>query len=101
MAKKSKIAKNEQRKATIDKYAERRAELVALIKSPDTPDEERDLAYLKLRKMPRDAAKVRYRNRCQLTGRPKAYYRKLKMSRIMLRDLASKGQIPGMVKSSW
>jgi small subunit ribosomal protein S14 len=101
VAKTSLIAKNQQRKATIDKYAERRAELVALIKNPDTPDEERDLAYLKLRKMPRDASKVRFRRRCQLTGRPNANYRKFGLCRNKFRELALLGEIPGVRKASW
>lgn len=101
MAKKSLIAKNQQRKATIAKYAERRAELVKLIKNPETPDEERDLAYLKLRKMPRDGSRVRYRLRCQLTGRPNANYRKFGLCRNKFRELALLGEIPGVRKASW
>ena len=83
------------------KYAAKRAGLKALIRDQSKPMEDRFSAVLALAKLPRDGAAVRVRNRCELTGRPRGYYRKLRMSRIALRDLASSGQIPGMVKSSW
>lgn len=101
MAKKSLIAKNERRRATVAQYAERRAELVALIKNPESDEEERDRAYLKLRKMPRDASAVRVRRRCSLTGRSRGNYRKFGMCRNMFRDLALLGEIPGVRKASW
>ena len=101
MAKKSAISKNERRKRIAEQHAEKRAELVALIKSPDTSDEERDAAYLKIRKMPRDASAVRYRRRCAMTGRSRANYRKFGICRITFRELALLGEIPGMRKSSW
>ena len=82
-------------------HASKRAGLKAVINDQSKPMEERFKATLKLAEMPRNSSAVRIHNRCQLTGRPHAYYRKLKLSRIMLRDLASFGQIPGMVKSSW
>jgi small subunit ribosomal protein S14 len=75
--------------------------LKAIIAKKDTPMEERFTAVLKLAEMPRNSAKVRIRNRCEVTGRPRSYYRKLKMSRIALREFANLGLIPGMVKSSW
>lgn len=82
-------------------HATKRAALKAVINDQEKPIEERFAATLKLAEMPRNSSAVRMHNRCQLTGRPHAYYRKLKLSRIKLRDLASFGQIPGMVKSSW
>jgi len=85
----------------VKQHASKRAALKAVINDQAKPVEERFKATLKLAEMPRNSAAVRMHNRCQLTGRPHAYYRKLKLSRIMLRDLASFGQIPGMVKSSW
>ncbi|MFN6056027.1 MAG: 30S ribosomal protein S14, partial [Paracoccaceae bacterium] len=81
--------------------ASKRAALKAVINDQSKPVEERFKATLKLAQMPRNSSATRIHNRCQLTGRPHAYYRKLKLSRIMLRELASFGQIPGMVKSSW
>lgn len=101
MAKTSKIARNDQRKAMVNKYAKRRAELKAIVKNLNLSDEERDAAQLKLQKMPRDASKVRIKNRCALTGRPRGFLRKFGISRIALRDKALEGQIPGVVKSSW
>jgi small subunit ribosomal protein S14 len=83
------------------KYAARRAKLRAAALNVDLPLEERFAARLKLAQLPRNSSETRVRNRCELTGRPRAFYRKLKLSRIALRDLASKGQVPGMVKSSW
>ena len=101
MAKKSMIAREKKREALVKKYASKRAALKAIISDESKPMEERFRASLKLAKLPRNSSAVRLHNRCQLTGRPHAYYRKLKISRIALRDLGSAGQIPGMVKSSW
>ena len=101
MAKKSSVERNKKRIRLADKYAAKRAELLAAAKDDSLTNEERFKARLKLAELPRNSAKSRVRNRCGLTGRPRGYYRKLNMSRISLRDLASKGQIPGMVKSSW
>ena len=101
MARKSMIAREVKREKLVKQYAERRAALKAIVSNQDLPMEERFRATLKLAKLPRNSSKVRLHNRCQLTGRPHAYYRKLKISRIALRDLGSAGQIPGMVKSSW
>ncbi len=101
MAKKSMIAREKKREALVKKFATKRAELKAIISDETQPMEERFRATLKLAKLPRNSSAVRLHNRCQLTGRPHAYYRKLKISRIALRDLGSAGQIPGMVKSSW
>ncbi|KCZ47454.1 30S ribosomal protein S14 [Hyphomonas pacifica] len=101
MAKKSAIEKNKKRKQLVDKYAAKRAELKAIAMNEDLPLEERFKARLKLAELPRNSAPNRVRNRCEVTGRPRGYYRKLKMSRIALRELGSNGQIPGLVKSSW
>lgn len=101
MAKKSMVAREVKRQRLVNKYATKRAALKEIIADQDRPMEERFKASLKLAELPRNSSAVRLHNRCQLTGRPHAYYRKLKLSRIMLRDLASYGQIPGMVKSSW
>lgn len=101
MAKVSMINREKRRQALVDKYAAKRAELKAIAANQDLPMEERFKARLKLADLPRNSSATRLHNRCQVSGRPKAYYRKLKMSRIALRDLASRGEIPGMVKSSW
>ncbi|OQW62587.1 MAG: 30S ribosomal protein S14 [Proteobacteria bacterium HN_bin10] len=101
MAKTSSIERNKKRERLAKKYAARRAKLRAAALNEALPLEERFAARLKLAQLPRNSAATRVRNRCELTGRPRAFYRKLKLSRIALRDLASKGQIPGMVKSSW
>ena len=101
MAKKSMIARETKRQQLVDKYAAKRAALKEIANDEEKPMEERFRARLKLAKLPRNSSATRLHNRCQVSGRPKAYYRKLKMSRIALRDLASFGQIPGMVKSSW
>jgi small subunit ribosomal protein S14 len=101
MAKKSMIEREKKRQALVDKFADKRAALKAIVSDQSKPMEERFRASLKLAKLPRNSSAVRLHNRCQLTGRPHAYYRKLKMSRIALRDLGSMGQIPGLVKSSW
>lgn len=101
MAKKSSVEKNNRRRALVEQHASKRAALKATIMQKDIDDGDRFEAVLKLADLPRNGAKVRIRNRCEMTGRPRAYYRKLGLSRIALRDLASSGQIPGMVKSSW
>ncbi len=101
MAKKSMIEREKKREALVAKYAAKRAALKEIANDEERPMEERFKARLKLAKLPRNSSATRLHNRCQVSGRPKAYYRKLKMSRIALRDLASEGKIPGMVKSSW
>ena len=101
MAKTSMIERQKKREALVVKYAARREALKAQAKDENLSREERFKAALKLAKLPRNSSATRLHNRCEVTGRPRAYYRKLRMSRIALRDLASKGQIPGMVKSSW
>ena len=101
MAKKSSIEKNERRQRLAKKYSGRRTRLKAIARNKDLPMEDRFAAALKLAELPRNSSRTRIRNRCEMTGRPRAYYRKLKMSRIALRELGSKGMIPGVVKSSW
>jgi small subunit ribosomal protein S14 len=101
MAKTSKVVKNEMRKKTVAKYAAKRMEMKKIINNPKSTPEEVDAAVLKLQKMPRDASAIRVRNRCSQTGRPRGFLRKFGISRVALRDLALKGQIPGVVKSSW
>jgi len=101
MAKVSSIDKNLKRQKKVSSNAARRARLKAIVQNRSLPIEERFQATLKLAEMPRNGAKIRVRNRCRVTGRPRGYYRKLGMSRIALRDLASIGQVPGVVKSSW
>jgi small subunit ribosomal protein S14 len=101
MAKTSSIEKNKKRAALAKQYADKRSALKATVKNQDTPIEERFKASLKLAELPRNSAKVRIRNRCEVSGRPRGYYRKLKMSRIALRQLGNLGLIPGLVKSSW
>ncbi len=101
MAKKSSIEKNNRRRKMAKAAAPKRARLKALARDKSTPMEERFAAALKLAEMPRNSSATRIRNRCEVTGRPRAYYRKLRMSRIAMRDLGSKGLIPGLVKSSW
>ena len=101
MAKKSSIERNNKRKRLVEKYETKRASLMAIAKDKSLSNEERFKARLKLAELPRNSAKIRVRNRCGVTGRPRGYYRKLNMSRIALRDLSYQGLIPGMVKSSW
>jgi len=101
MAKTSSIEKNKRRQKLTKQYAERRAKLKALAMDKNRPMEERFAATLKLAELPRNSSATRIHNRCEVTGRPKGYYRKLKMSRIALRDFGSKGLIPGLLKSSW
>jgi small subunit ribosomal protein S14 len=100
MAKKSSIEKNNRRRR-MTKFAPRRARLKAIARDKQLPMEERFAAILQLAQLPRNSSATRIRNRCELTGRPRAYYRKHKLSRIALRDLGNKGLIPGLVKSSW
>jgi small subunit ribosomal protein S14 len=101
MAKKSMVNREVKRAKLVKQYAGRRAALKAIANDKTKPVEERFKATLKLAELPRNSSATRLHNRCQLTGRPHAYYRKLKVSRIMLRDLGSNGEIPGLVKSSW
>ena len=101
MAKKSAINKNNRREKLVAKYAAKRAALKEQVYDKSLSDDERWLAALKLAALPRNGAATRLRNRCDVTGRPRGYYRKFKMSRIALRELGSAGKIPGIVKSSW
>jgi len=101
MAKKSMVERNKKRERLTKRYAAKRAALRAVIDDRQTEPEERFQAVMQLAKLPRNGARNRIRNRCQVTGRSRGYYRKLKMSRIALRQLASFGQIPGMTKASW
>jgi small subunit ribosomal protein S14 len=101
MAKKSSIEKNNRRRRLVKKYAGKRARLRAIVENRTVSMEERFAAQLKLSQLPRNSAPGRVRNRCELTGRPRGFYRKVRMSRMALRELANRGLIPGMVKSSW
>ena len=101
MAKKGKIESNEKRRRLVRKYAKKRAALLAIARDRSRPIEERFEAQMKLAKLPRNAAPVRVRNRCELTGRPRGYYRKFRLSRIALRELANRGLLPGVTKASW
>ena len=101
MAKTSAVKKNERRRALVAKYAAKRKALSELANNRTLPMEERFAARLKLSELPRNSSKARIRNRCEVTGRPRGFYRKFQMSRIALRELASVGEIPGMIKSSW
>jgi small subunit ribosomal protein S14 len=101
MAKKSSIEKNERRRKLTKQYSGRRSRLKAVARDKAKPMEERFAAALKLAALPRNGSATRIRNRCEITGRPRGIYRKLKMSRIALRELGSKGLIPGLLKSSW
>jgi small subunit ribosomal protein S14 len=101
MAKKSSIEKNKRRRRMTKKFAGRRERLKAIVQDKTRPVEERFAASLKLAELPRNSSATRIRNRCEITGRPRAYYRKHRLSRIALRELGSKGLIPGLVKSSW
>jgi small subunit ribosomal protein S14 len=95
------IARENKRARTVKRYAAKRAELKAIIKSPNSSDEERFNAQLKLQALPRDASPSRQRNRCRATGRPHGYYRKFGLSRNKLREAAMRGDVPGLVKASW
>ena len=101
MAKKSMIAKNEQRKEIVARYSERRAELKKIIKNPNTSDEDRLDAQYELNRQPRDASPVRVRNRDAADGRPRGYLRKFGLSRVRVRNMAHRGELPGVRKSSW
>lgn len=101
MAKTSSIEKNKRRRRLAKKHGPKRAELKATIMNKDVSPEERFEAQMKLANLPRNSAPVRVRNRCELSGRPRGFHRKLKLSRIALRDLASSGMLPGVIKSSW
>jgi small subunit ribosomal protein S14 len=101
MAKKSAVNRNNHVRKLVKQLAAKRAELKAVANNESLPLEERFEARLKLAELPRNSSATRIRNRCEITGRPRAFYRKLKMSRIALRDLGSHGLIPGLVKSSW
>jgi small subunit ribosomal protein S14 len=101
MAKKSAVNRNERVKKLVKQYAGKRDALKAIANDESLPLEERFEARLKLAELPRNSSQTRIRNRCEVTGRPRGYYRKLKMSRVSLRELGSQGLIPGLVKSSW
>jgi small subunit ribosomal protein S14 len=101
MAKKSSIEKNNRRRRLVEQYAKKRADLKAKALDEALPLEDRFEARMKLASLPRNSSPVRIRNRCEISGRPRAYYRKLKMSRIALREYGAAGMIPGLVKSSW
>ena len=101
MAKKSSIARNEKRRRLVERHGAKRAELKAILANPDTSDEDFYVAQRKLCKMPRDTSKIRIRNRCNVTGRSRAYIRRYGVSRLTFRELALDGKIPGVTKSSW
>lgn len=101
MAKKSSIETNKRRRQLAKSYADKRARLKEVARDRSQPMEERFAAQMKLAELPRNSSPTRIRNRCEVSGRPRGYYRKLKMSRIALRELALNGAVPGMVKSSW
>ena len=101
MAKKSSIEKNNRRRKLAKKFSGRRSRLKAIARDKALPTEERFAAALKLAQLPRNSSSTRIRNRCEMTGRPRGFYRKHRLSRIALRDLGSKGMIPGLLKSSW
>ena len=101
MAKKSQVNRNAKRERMVARYAAKRAELKAITEDMNVAPEERFQAMLRLAKLPRNSSRVRIHHRCEMSGRPKGYYRKLKLSRIALRELANFGQVPGMTKASW
>jgi len=101
MAKTSSIERNKRRRRMVKQFAAKRAKLKAVTQDQKVSMEERFAAQMKLSELPRNSSKTRIRNRCELTGRPRAFYRKFRLSRIAIRELASNGQIPGMTKSSW
>jgi len=101
MAKKSSIARNKKRERLVERYAEKRAKLKAILADPDTSDEDFYEAQRKLSKLPRNSSPVRLRNRCNITGRPRAYLRRYGLSRLTFREMALEGKIPGVTKSSW
>ena len=101
MAKKAMVERERKRQRMVERHAEARAEMKKILADRDLGIEERFKVTLRLAKMPRNSSPTRLHNRCQITGRPKGYYRKLKISRIAVRELGGRGQIPGMIKSSW
>jgi len=101
MAAVAKVVQNEKRRALVAKHAELRASLKKIISDPEASDEDKDAAALKLQKLPRNSSKTRIRNRCVVSGRPRGYYRKFGLSRIALRELGHRGEVPGLTKSSW
>jgi small subunit ribosomal protein S14 len=101
MAKKSAIEKNNRRRKLAERFAAKRAQLKAIAIDESLNDQDRFAARLKLAELPRNSSPTRVRNRCEMSGRPRGYYRKLKMSRIALRQMSNEGKIPGMAKSSW
>lgn len=101
MAKKSMIERNKKRERMVQQYAAKRAELKSIMADPNVSDEEFYAAQRKLTKLPRNSSPIRVRNRCSITGRPRAFIRKFRMSRLTFRELASDGKIPGVTKSSW
>ena len=101
MAKTSKVVKNERRKEIVARYAERRAALKATIKNPQTSEADREKAFEQLRKLPRDSSRIRIRNRCAMTGRPRAFLRQFGLARMTFREMALQGLIPGVKKASW
>ena len=101
MAKTSSVEKNNRRRKLVDSYAAKRKALKEVVMDQSKPLDERFRAQLKLNELPRNSSKTRIRNRCEVSGRPRAFYRKMKMSRIALRELGSRGLVPGLVKSSW
>jgi len=101
MAKLAVILREQKRRKTVEKFKARRQELLGVLRDPRTPDEERDAAREKLQKLPRNASPTRLRNRCAITGRPRGVYRKFGLARNKLRDLALRGEVPGVIKASW
>lgn len=101
MAKLALKLRQQKREKTVEKFKAKRAELREIARSPNASDEDRDAARAKLQKLPRDASPVRLRNRCALTGRPRGVYRKFGLARGKLRDLAMRGEVPGVIKASW
>ena len=101
MAKKSQIAREKRRAQLIDKYADKRAKLLEIIRDPSMSQSDRNDAYARLNKLPRDSSPTRLRNRCRMTGRSRGYIRKFELSRIKFRELALKGELPGVTKASW
>jgi small subunit ribosomal protein S14 len=101
MAKTSSVEKNKKRRRMVAQFAAKRAKLKAIVADRNKPMDERFLAQMKLAELPRNSSKTRIRNRCEMTGRARGFYRKIKLSRNKLRELASQGLIPGMIKSSW
>lgn len=101
MAKKSKIARNEQRKVIVERYAARRAELKKALVDPNSTDEQREAARIGLQKLPRDASPVRVRGRDAIDGRPRGYLQEFGISRVRFREMAHRGELPGITKSSW